>query len=789
MSAVWMRARHELRRRWRALVGLALIAGIGSGAAIAAVEGARRTVSAYPRFRASTNAFDVLIGTNGNKINAIQVIELTSAESLPEITEWSLTDAATASVTGPSGVTETFPDLFAVASPDGRIGTTLNAVRILSGRRAVPSRTDEAVLSTFEAERLGASVGSTLTLTFAKSRVAVRVVGIGIAAGTVDPAAGGYIPLLLLTPAFYEAHPADADRAGPTLAVRLRGGIAAVPKLTKDVAKINSDLNATITAGEQTAAVRRTAVFQAVGLLLFGGLALLTVLAIFTQLLARQIFLEGVEQDALRALGMSRAQLFGLSMLRVGLVAAGAAVAGVLIAVVASPLFPIGFMHQLEVSPGIRLDMVALALGAAGTILLILLAGLYPAWRSSSTQRSARTAPSRTNTAANALAAASFPPTAVAGVRLALEPGRGATAVPVRTTLIGTALALAALTASLGFGASLRRLVSTPRLSGWNFDALVISDDGRATGEKLRSLGLVSSYATGDNPDILVRGLLVNALAFEPGSFGPSIIAGRRPRGTNEIALGTKTLRKLHLSIGNTVPVSFIGGPNNEPFPAVQMRIVGTVVNPQFFFSQSAGGDSAAVSEEIIDSASIPDHPPGGAAAYVRFAPGISVGRGVERVRQSITGNLFILRRSASSDLANLQRISSLPNVLGALLAVVAAGTLAHTLISSVRRRRRDLAILRTLGFVRGQVRMTVVWQATTTVLIALAVGLPLGAIAGRWAWGLFVDQLGYVRLSIVPLIAVLLTIPAAIILSNIISSIPARAAARTQPALVLRAE
>ena len=378
-------------------------------------------------------------------------------------------------------------------------------------------------------------------------------------------------------------------------------------------------------------------------------------------------------------------------------------------------------------------------------------------------------------------------------MRLALEPGHGATAVPVRTTLIGTALALAALTASLGFGASLRRLVSTPRLSGWNFDALVISDDGRATGEKLRSLGLVSSYATGDNPDILVRGLLVNALAFEPGSFGPSIIAGRRPRGTNEIALGTKTLRKLHLSIGNTVPVSFIGGPNNEPFPAVQMRIVGTVVNPQFFFSQSAGGDSAAVSEEIIDNANIPDHPPGGAAAYVRFAPGISVGRGVERVRQSITGNLFILRRSASSDLANLQRISSLPNVLGALLAVVAAATAPAPskldMISSVRRRRRDLAILRTLGFVRGQVRMTVVWQATTIVLIALAIGLPLGAIAGRWAWGLFVDQLGYVRLSIVPLIAILLTIPAAIILSNIISSIPARAAARTQPALVLRAE
>jgi len=70
-------------------------------------------------------------------------------------------------------------------------------------------------------------------------------------------------------------------------APRLRGKST---QLTKDLAKVNSDLDATITAGEQTAAVRRTAVFQAVGLLLFGGLALLTVIAIFTQLLARQIF-------------------------------------------------------------------------------------------------------------------------------------------------------------------------------------------------------------------------------------------------------------------------------------------------------------------------------------------------------------------------------------------------------------------------------------------------------------------------------------------------------------------
>ena len=65
MSAVWMRARNELRTRWRALLSLALIAGLGGGAAIAAFAGARRTVSVYPRFRAATHAFDDLIGENG----------------------------------------------------------------------------------------------------------------------------------------------------------------------------------------------------------------------------------------------------------------------------------------------------------------------------------------------------------------------------------------------------------------------------------------------------------------------------------------------------------------------------------------------------------------------------------------------------------------------------------------------------------------------------------------------------------------------------------------------------
>jgi ABC-type lipoprotein release transport system permease subunit len=112
----------------------------------------------------------------------------------------------------------------------------------------------------------------------------------------------------------------------------------------------------------------------------------------------------------------------------------------------------------------------------------------------------------------------------------------------------------------------------------------------------------------------------------------------------------------------------------------------------------------------------------------------------------------------------------------------------AHTLVTSVRRRRHDLAILKVVGFVRGQVRATVAWQATAIALAGLIVGLPLGAAAGRWAWLAFAGQFG---IRPVPVLSplVLLAVPAVLLLANAAAALPGRAAARTRPAVTLRAE
>ena len=127
--------------------------------------------------------------------------------------------------------------------------------------------------------------------------------------------------------------------------------------------------------------------------------------------------------------------------------------------------------------------------------------------------------------------------------------------------------------------------------------------------------------------------------------------------------------------------------------------------------------------------------------------------------------------------------------MLAGILGVLGMATMTHLLASAVRRRRRDLAILKTLGFSRTQVTAAVLWQAATLAVLALLVGMPLGVAVGRWLWVFFATQLGVVVESRIPVVAVLLVLPAAIAIVALVAAIPARVASLTKPALVLRAE
>jgi len=139
-------------------------------------------------------------------------------------------------------------------------------------------------------------------------------------------------------------------------------------------------------------------------------------------------------------------------------------------------------------------------------------------------------------------------------------------------------------------------------------------------------------------------------------------------------------------------------------------------------------------------------------------------------------------------DLVNFGRVANLPLFVGGLLGLLAAATLAHLLVTSIRRRQRDLAVLKVVGFVPSQLRRTVAWQASVIAIASLLVGVPLGIVVGRWVWLAFTRELGVIpEVSLQPGLLVLLIV-VVLLVANLIALVPARTAARTPVARIFRA-
>jgi ABC-type lipoprotein release transport system permease subunit len=141
------------------------------------------------------------------------------------------------------------------------------------------------------------------------------------------------------------------------------------------------------------------------------------------------------------------------------------------------------------------------------------------------------------------------------------------------------------------------------------------------------------------------------------------------------------------------------------------------------------------------------------------------------------------------TDLVNFGRVQDLPFLLGMALGLLALATIVHLLLTAVRRRRRDFAILRVIGLTRGQVRATVSWQAATLTGAALVIGIPAGVLLGRAAWRIFAGQLGILPVVTVPAPALAAVAGIALAVAVAAASVPGESAARTAPATILRSE
>ncbi|MDQ6749065.1 MAG: FtsX-like permease family protein, partial [Candidatus Dormibacteraeota bacterium] len=264
----------------------------------------------------------------------------------------------------------------------------------------------------------------------------------------------------------------------------------------------------------------------------------------------------------------------------------------------------------------------------------------------------------------------------------------------------------------------------------------------------------------------------------------PTPLQGRLPAAADEVVLGRSTLAALHAHVGGTVRGAF---PETTGEP-LTMRVVGEAVFPSL--SDAMGlGKGAAVTPDGLHRL-IPAGLPPPDTILVRFRSGLARTQSIAALQRRLGAEGFaVVPPERPNDLVNFGRVQALPLVLGGLLAAFAVITLVHLLVTSIRRRRRDLAVLKTLGLTSGQVQATVAWQATTIAMVAVVLGVPAGLAAARWVWLLFARQLGIVPEPASPLLALGALGVATVLVANLVALLPGRLAARTSPALVLRSE
>jgi len=353
--------------------------------------------------------------------------------------------------------------------------------------------------------------------------------------------------------------------------------------------------------------------------------------------------------------------------------------------------------------------------------------------------------------------------------------------------------------------------VTHPARYGWNWTLLMYTQGGYGSWPPSQMEHLVNgqpgvtAWSTFAFAQIPIDGQNVPVLGLTRylGSAEPPTTSGHPISGPGQIELGTVTLRALGKQVGNTVTAGT--GRTRRT-----LTIVGTVTLPSIGLSLadhvSLGrgamlddstvlaiqGIPAALTEEEAQQASVSD-PAFPSAVAIDLAPGTDAEPLAARIADANPGGdpggTYRQPRVLGTAIVNAGQMGSQPLALALALAVAAVLSLAVALLASVRQGRRELALLKALGLTRRQVREVIAWQASVMLLVAALVGVPLGVLAGRWAWTSFAASLGVVPVTVVPGLALLAGFIALLVAGNLLTAVPASIAARTKPAATLRAE
>lgn len=836
-SVAWYRFRATFARRRGDYAALMLLISLIGGVGMGAVMAARSTQSAYPAFLVRTNASDLTLSTYGLTPTGPTVYSTATAAAigrLPfvrKVESWVGTYLAPIEPNGAPDLSQGSNDINLAASNTGLL-FDMDRATAIAGRLPDPSRPDEFMTTALGAQLLGIHLNQVLPMGlytpeqsglpgFGTAKVPpaelfhMKLVGIVDFNNQVIEDDTDRIPTnVVFTPAFSRLVPNSAT-FGTWYGIQLdrhHPNISSVEQALIKVLPSGADANFSITALTE-ARVERAVRPESIALAVFGLIALGAALGTALPVISRSLRSSEEDRGILRALGATPAATLGDGLLGLMVAIALGSILAAAVAVALSPLAPLGPVRQVFHRAGVTFDWTVIGAGfalLAGTLCVVALAvgvGTSPL----------RALRIRSSRLAGLAAAAGLPLPGVIGLRFALEPGRGRTAVPARSVLAGAALAVMTVTATLTFGNSLHALVTHPKLYGWNWN-YVLSSENDVPPPALNALNHdpdVQAWSGYSSPNLQIDGRTVPVLTSQgTPAVGPPILSGHALTGSGQVVLGPSTLAELHKHIGDTIAISF-GAPNTAPLylPPQRATVVGTATFPAIAGSSTlaehttmgvgAEFQSGSLPAQFLAATQSPDPVLNGPGlVFVRLRAGVSAAAGAKDMQRianvadaafakdpNATGDSdIVLPVQRPAEIVNYQSTGDTAGLLAGCLGAGAAIALALALLSTARRRRSDLALLKTFGCTRRQLGLTLLWQSAVTAAVGVVIGVPVGIAAGRQLWILFAQSINAVPQPSVPL-SVGLVVVGTFALAAMVATVPGRAAARTPAAVVLRQE
>jgi hypothetical protein len=835
------RLRATFARRWGTYLSVIVLIGLTGGLAMASVAAARRTQSSYPTFLKSTNpstlTFSIFESSGTSPPSVTGEIE-----RLSDVAGVRTMSSGAAVPLNPSGAPRlsTLNLVVTVGSLDGEFSRE-DRLSVLQGHSANPRSLNEIEVTAGAAHILHLHVGERVPYGFYKPGQE-NVPGFGTSKVkpflTVDATVTAVVALnseivqddadrnygfVFLTPAMTQrAVSIDPEWKQPAYyAIQLRRGDVGIATIESQLVKIvpSFDSYEFHVASTVTATVELAVKPESVALGAFGLIAALVCLILSVQALSRQLRQGNDDRRVLHSLGASQRDTLLESMIAtLGCLALGVVLA-VLIAAALSPLAPLGPVRPVYPDRGISLDWTVLG-GGAAILLLVLGAAATIIALANSPQRlkTSESKGPRRSSVVRRLQLLGLPVAPTLGAHFALESPRGRGEVPVRSILVGAVLAVTLMATTLTFASGLNTLVSHPALYGWNWDYMLnpSSDVPLSILPVLNQDPDIAHWSGADYEILTVDGQTVPMLIMSTyPKVGPPILSGHGIHNSHQIVFGNQTLGLLHKKVGQTVLVSY-GSAKSAPLyiPPEPMTIVGTATFPAVGYVTAVAAHTSMGSGALIPNGA---EPPAFAHAllskdpnlngpelvFVRLRPGVSASAGkanlekiarlanavFKRDPQGYGNDVTVLGVQRPAQIVDYRSIGATPVVLATGLAAGAVIALALTLVASVRRRRRDLAIMKTLGLTRRTIGAAVAWQATVDAIVGAVVGIPLGILLGRELWTLFARDINAVPHPTVPGTALLLVGVGTIVVAVIAASWPGRSAATTPPGLVLRSE